>query len=147
MTTKRCVMCGKEMKGEDQFTETCYNCQDKSMENFPLIASTLNDILLDLEKNENLQENKKQVRAVAVYESIKFFGDVPEFEIIGADEYLDDTKVLVEALNDILEELEEVKVSEESAWKIYSLVHAIKEYGGNPVVEFYKSKHGSEINL
>ena len=147
MTTKRCVMCGKDMVGEDEFTETCYHCQDKSMENFSLMSTNLNTMLLELEDNTEISEHKKQIRKVAVFEAIKLFGDTPEIEVNGADEYLDDTSVLIDALNEMLHELEMLAISELTAWKIYSVVNAIKEYGGTPELEFYKSKHGSEITI
>ncbi len=147
MLTKRCVMCGKEMTGEDELTETCYACQDKSMENFSLISSTLNDVLVELNDDTNISESEKFSRMVAVCESVKFFGDVPKIHIDEADEYLDDTAKLVNSLNSMLLELEEKEVSSKNAWKSYSLIHAIKEYGGTPEIEFYKSKHGSKINI
>lgn len=147
MTVKRCVLCGKDMSGEDDFTETCYHCQDKSLENFTLIASTLNSMLEAIDQNEDMAASSKNVRLVAIYEAIKFFGEVPVIEVAGADNYLDETHVLIQSLNDMIEEIEGDKISEENAWKLYSLVHAVKEYGGTPVLEFYKTKHGSEIKL
>ncbi len=137
-----CVICGNELIHEDEYTNVCYRCQDKLLENFPLIGEILNSLLFEVINDLTMEEKERKRRTLALYNVVRIFGEEPDINIENADDFLDNEAEIVNILNDILRENEEADIEGKlGAWRSYALINAIKEVGGEPYIEFIDSKY------
>lgn len=139
---KTCSDCGKAIEQNDQFTETCYNCQDYTITVFSEIGQTLSQLILITDLNSKISKANKFLRKVALFDSAKLFGVEPDEKVEKAEEYIDDPTELANALNEMLIENEDSSPKSEkfAAWTSFSLIQAIKELGATPDINFSSSK-------